>query len=486
MPPSPNPLLTPQPDRPPDPILTPVPLIRTNRTLSFERRIKLWLLLGAVLSLTPTALLLDRATGSLPEAVGLTAALAVLYLILADIFFDQLLRPLQTLANIVAAIREQDYSFRARGARRGDTVGDLALEINGLSSSLQLQRAAAQDALTLLERVLTSMHSPVLAFDADGILRLINPAAQRAFTPATSQPTGQPAAALSLDDLLAIPDQGLYPTANTRAEAGVLTSNPTRWAVRRTTFRLNGLPHTLLVLSDVAAVLREEERLAWQRLIRVLSHEINNSLTPIHSIAGSLRARRPPFDQEDHTDLTRGLSVIEERAASLHRFLQSYQRLTHLPAPVLRPVSLHELAPRITALETRLPVTILPSPPITLLCDPDQIQQALINLLQNAVDATLSPDAPPNHSPAVTLSWTTETPAELHILITDNGPGISNPANLFVPFYTTKPSGSGIGLVLAQQIATAHHGSIAIHSNQRHRGCSVTFALPLIVQPHPL
>ena len=483
MPPIPNPLLAPRPDHPPDPILTAIPLVRHNRTLSFERRIRLWLLLGSVLSLTPIAILLTHSTGSVPEALGLTAALGVLYLILADIFFDQLLRPLQTLANIVAAIREEDYSFRARGARRGDTVGDMALEINGLSASLQLQRAAAQDALTLLERVLTSMHSPVLAFDADRTLRLINPAARNAFALTPPDPTGLSAATLHLEDLLAIPDQGFYPPAGTPAgthtERGILTSNPARYAVRRATFRLNGLPHTLLVLSDVAAVLREEERLAWQRLIRVLSHEINNSLTPIHSLAGSLRTRKPPFDQEDHADLTHGLTVIEERAASLHRFLQSYQRLTHLPPPRLSQVAMAELAPRITQLETRLPIIILPSPPITLLCDPDQIQQALINLLQNAVDAALNPEArTPGHVPQVTLSWTVD-PTELLILIQDNGLGIDNPANLFVPFYTTKPQGSGIGLVLAQQIATVHHGSITIVSNQARRGCTVTLTLPL-------
>ena len=472
-----------RPERPPDPILTPIPLVRKNRTLSFERRIRLWLLLGAFLSLTPAAFLLERYTGSVAETLGITAALGVLYLLLADLFFDQLLRPLQTLANIVSAIREQDYSFRARGARRGDTVGDLALEINALSSGLQLQRAAAQDALTLLERVLTSMHSPVLAFDPDDCLRLVNSAARAAFSldsrAASKELTGLSAAELQLEDLLAVADQGLYPAPGTRQDNAILSSHPMRYAVRRTTFRLNGVPHTLLVLSDVAAVLREEERLAWQRLIRVLSHEINNSLTPIHSIAGSLRALQAPFDDEDQADLARGLSVIEERAASLHRFLQSYQRLTHLPAPNLRPTSVNELASRTAQLETRLAVDVLPGPAVTVLCDPDQVQQALINLLQNAVDAALSPDvAAPGHIPAVTFGWTA-TPTELHLSIEDNGPGIDNPANLFVPFYTTKPKGSGIGLALAQQIATAHHGSIALLSPAGRRGCSVRFTLPL-------
>ncbi len=465
--------------KPAEPILTALPLVRNNRTLSFERRIKLWLAGAAVLFLLPTGVLILQHLGSLAHTLGIVAALGVLYAVLADIFFDQLLRPLQTLANIVSAIREEDYSFRARGARRGDTVGDLALEINALSGTLQTQRAAAQDALALLERVLTSMPSPVFAFDEEGRLRLLNTAARRAFPLAPGDPIGRSAAELHLLPLLTLADQGLYPVPGAHAAGDTFSSNPTRWSVRRATFRLHGIPHTLLVLTDVAAALREEERVAWQRLIRVLSHEINNSLTPIHSIAGSLRACVSRFEEEDRPDFERGLFVIEERAASLNRFLQAYQRLTHLPAPQLRPVTLTDLVERTAQLETRLQVTIEPGPPVTLLCDPDQIQQALINLLQNAADAALSPEAQaPGHVPTVVFTWTTVA-GELRLLIQDNGLGIDKQANLFVPFYTTKPKGSGIGLALAQQIASAHHGSVTLLSRPQHRGCLASFNLPL-------
>ena len=196
---------------PPAGALSTLPLARRGRLLSFERRTRLWLLTAAAVSLAPIALLLWTYTKSTSETLGATTALAILYALLADIFFNQLIRPLQTLANIVAAIREEDYSFRARGARRGDTVGDLALEINSLSGTLQTQRAAAQDALTLVERVLTSMHSPVLAFDATGRLRLLNTAARNTFALGPADPIGRTAAALHLAQLLALPDQGLYP-----------------------------------------------------------------------------------------------------------------------------------------------------------------------------------------------------------------------------------------------------------------------------------
>ncbi len=459
-----------------NPALSRLPLARKNQTLSFERRIYVWLAAAAIPILLPIALLLHAYNDSLARTLSLTTAVAFCYLVLASLFIDQLIRPLQTLTNVVSALRENDYSFRARGARRGDSVGDLALEINALAGMLQRQRSAAQDALTLLERVVTAMHSPVLAFDADGRLHLFNPAARNTFSLGPDDPIGRTAADLHLDELLALPDLGLYPPERS---GGALTSQPIRWSIRRTTFRIHGKPHALLVLSDVAAVLREEERLAWQRLIRVLSHEINNSLTPIKSIAGSLRTRLAVLDEEDATDFSRGLSVIEERAASLNRFLQAYQRLTHLPPPTSRPTDVLDLITRTAALETRLPVTVIPGPAITLQCDSDQLQQALINLIQNATDAALSPEAAVTaRTPSVTLAWRifAET---VTFSVKDNGLGIDNPSNLFVPFYTTKPLGSGIGLVLVQQIATAHGGSVRLLPRQGQRGCVAELSLPV-------
>ncbi len=428
---------------------TRVPLGRTSRRLPFERRLRLWLFAFALPTLVLTWLLL-RDSPAVALAATVTASL--FWLLAATVFLDQFLRPLQTLSNVVAALREDDFSFRARGARRNDALGDLALEINSLAATLQQQRGAANDALTLVERVLSTMQSPVLAFDAAGTLRLLNLAATQHFR--LDNPLGHSAFTLQLEELLAVPDQGTYPTQTTR------------WSVRRATFRLHGVPHTLLVLTDVAAALREEERLAWQRLIRVLGHEINNSLTPIKSIAGTLRTRQLALADPD---FQRGLTVIEDRAASLNRFLQAYQRLSRLPPPTLVPVLLSQLLTQVAALESRLPVAITPGPQVTLQADPDQLQQALINLLQNAVDAACDPENP--RPPQVGITWTANA-----IHISDNGRGITNPTNLFVPFYTTKPQGSGIGLVLAQQIATAHHGTITL--TPANPGTRATLTLP--------
>jgi two-component system, NtrC family, nitrogen regulation sensor histidine kinase NtrY len=454
----------------------------TRRRLKYEQRIRIWLTALALPTVLCTALLAWKYSDSLLIASATAITLAIVWAIAAGYFFEQLIRPLQTLANVVSALREDDFSFRARGARRGDSLGDLALEINALAGTLQSQRSAARDALTLVERVITAMQSPVLAFDNAGHLRLLNPAAESAFHLQRRSALGHSAAELNLTSLLHASDEALY----TNSISTLDTSPAARWSVRCTTFRLHGVPHTLLVLSDVAAALREEERLAWQRLIRVLSHEINNSLTPIKSLAGSLRTRLPQHSMEDEltvpSELHRGLTVIEERADSLNRFLQSYQQLTRLPTPKLQRLSLGTLLDHVIQLETRVPIDLQPGPPVHLLADPDQLQQLLINLLRNAAEAALNTEETSATAPLIVVSWTA-TPSQATLHIRDNGPGLINPANLFVPFYTTKPEGSGIGLVLAQQIATAHKGSITLSNNPDAPGCTAEFRLPAELEP---
>ena len=462
---------------PPPPVRKRLTLGRTRRRLKYEQRIRLWLLALALPTVVCAAILTWLQSSSLLVAFSTAILLLTFWGIAAAYFFEQLIRPLQTLANVVAALREDDFSFRARGARRGDALGDLALEINALAGTLQSQRVSARDALTLVERVLNSMQSPVIAFDAAGHLRLLNPAAELAFHLNRQRSLGHHLAELNLTLLLHAEDESLY-TADTQQESPIGNAQG-RWSVRCTTFRLYGVPHTLLVLSDVTAALREEERLAWQRLIRVLSHEINNSLTPIKSIAGSLRTRLPQTTPTLDTDLHRGLTVIEERAASLNRFLQAYQQLSHLPTPHLRSTALGPLLEHVLPLETRLAVTLHPGPPVHIQADPDQIQQLLINLIRNAAEASLSGvEAGTAAATSVVITWTS-TPTQAIIHITDNGAGLSNPANLFVPFYTTKPTGSGIGLVLAQQIASAHKGVVTLFNNTEAPGCTAELRVPL-------
>jgi two-component system nitrogen regulation sensor histidine kinase NtrY len=448
-------------------------LSASGRRLSFERRLRLSLYLLGLPTLLFSCFFLLRHSVDISILCIVMVTLAVGWAFAVSLLMEQITRPMQTLANVVASLREDDYSFRARGGQRNDALGDLALEINALASMLQGQRAGSLEAMALVERVMSSMQSPVLAFDRDGRLKLLNQAGEKAFGLSGQTALGLSAGKLHLEYLLSAADDDLISISGTQQTS--------RWVLKRTSFRLRGVPHTLLVLSDVSAALREEERVAWERLIRVLGHEINNSLTPIKSIAGSLRARLTSLQNagKGDSDFETGLEVIENRAESLNRFLQAYRQLMGLPAPKLKAVSVTALMEQVSRLETRTRVLVTSTVDVTLMLDADQIQQALINLVRNAAEAALSPDATDESVPLVQIEWES-IGGEIVITILDNGPGLANAGNLFVPFYTTKPSGTGIGLVLAQQIAQAHRGSVHLaNRSDGPTGCRAELHLPL-------
>jgi two-component system nitrogen regulation sensor histidine kinase NtrY len=287
----------------------------------------------------------------------------------------------------------------------------------------------------------------------------------------TAGSIGQPAAELELTGLLEEPDEGVVELEH--------DGRSTRWMVHRSTFRQRGIPHALLLLTDVSAALREEERQAWRRLIRVLGHEINNSLAPIKSIAGSLRTQLISGVATDE-DLDRGLHIVESRAESLHRFVQAYRQLAQLPPPRLQKTPLAPLLERTLALEQRLRAEIVGGPEVTLTIDPDQMEQMLINLVRNAVEAAL---ATRTGKPRVQVGWQVEA-GKVIIGIEDNGPGIANDSNLFVPFYTTKSGGSGVGLALARQIVEAHAGSVRL-TNRKTGGARAVVTLPVVMPVMP-
>ena len=384
-------------------------------------------------------------------------------------FIDSFVRPLQTLSNVVYSLREGDYSFRARGAASGDALGELSAEINALADLLQRQRVRSLETTALLSRILEVMHAPLFAVDRDNRLRLVNNAGLRLLDRPYARCIDRSAMELGLEDLLRAPDESIRSFGATQA----------RWLLRKAAFRQDGAPHVLLVLADVSVPLQEEERAAWSRLIRVLGHELSNSLAPIKSIAGSLLARVDCLQDSvaAAADFRRGLSVIESRADSLHRFVQSYRMLAQLPPPRLRPISLWPLVERVTLLEQRVPVRLEPSPNVILNADPDQLEQMLINLVANAADASLA-----NGNQPIRVNCALSG-ANVLVAIEDRGLGIANPENLFVPFYTTKAAGSGIGLALAQQIAHAHGGEISLANREDASGARAIVRLPLISVP---
>jgi nitrogen fixation/metabolism regulation signal transduction histidine kinase len=379
---------------------------------------------------------------------------------------ERVMRPLQTISNLLSALREGDYSIRARGARPDDALGEVILEVNALGENLREQRLGALEATALLRTVMALIDVAVFAFDTDERLRLINRAGERLLQQPGERLMGMTAAELKLADYL-------HNDAVRVCEVEFPMGRG-RWEIRRSLFRERGLPHQLLVVANLSRALREEERAAWQRLVRVLGHELNNSLAPIKSIAGSLESllNREPPPPDWREDVQQGLAVIAKRSEALSRFMSAYARLARLPPPVFRPVEVAALIARVAGLEMRQNISLSVGPEVTIEADEDQLEQMLINLVRNAVDAALETGG------GVQLTWSASASA-LEILIEDEGPGLSNTANLFVPFFTTKPNGSGIGLVLSRQIAEAHGGTLSLEDRTHKRGCEARLTLPL-------
>src|SRR6516164_4383396 len=444
---------------------------KTHR-LIYERRMALFAVLAALPGVVLGTVLVWVQLWSRDVKIATTIFELLLWFLLTLALLEQIVRPLQTLANVVSALREEDYSFRAREANPNDALGELSLEINTLADILTEQRIQTIEATALLLRVVDEIYVPIFTFDPEHALRLVNAAGERLLQQSSARILARTATELGLDKC--------FEARNATLVALPYSTPNARWMVRKRSFRQNGVPHTLIVLSDVSRALREEERSAWQRLIRVLGHELNNSLAPIMSIAGSLATRLPQLDLPEitRTDFQRGLDIIESRTGSLHRFLQSYRRLAQMPSPKLQPVELRPLAERVAVLETRLPVRIEPGSDVTLMIDPDLIEQMLINLIRNAVDSALEQaQATQGGEPEVVLRWRRDD-GNVSLMVQDNGIGLLNPSNAFVPFYTRKQGGSGIGLVLSQQIAEAHGGTIELANRKDTRGCIVTVQLP--------
>ncbi len=446
-----------------------------QRRLNHEQRVTLLALVSGLPASLVALILLWGGDHAPRVQWTLTVILFCVWLGCVSALRGRVVRQLQTLSNLLSALREGDYSIRARNASHSDALGEVMFEINLLGATLREQRLGALEATALVRTVMAEIDVAIFAFDDGGHLRLINRAGERLLAQPAERLIGRKASELGLADSLNGMDAGGKDQAE---ESRTLEKNfpggAGRWGVRSTAFRAQGLPHRLLVVSDLTRELREEELEAWRRIVRVLGHELNNSLTPIKSIAGSLESLlgREPRPADWREDMQRGLSIIGSRSESLSRFMQAYARLARLPAPRPQVVAVSDLVNRVVALETRLRAEVLPGPALVIQADADQLEQLLINLLRNAVDAALQTNG------AVRVVWS-KTNSSLEIRIEDEGPGLPNTLNLFVPFFTTKPGGTGIGLVLSRQIAEAHGGKLTLANRAGGAGCVASLQLPI-------
>jgi two-component system nitrogen regulation sensor histidine kinase NtrY len=435
----------------------PTPRSRSHRSLEHS------VLLLAVAAGLPSALALVYVmwgqTYSFEVRWTLAAVVLAVWCGSAALAYQMVQRVLLLQANLLGALREGDYSIRGTGAKSGSAVDLVIVEINALGNTLQRQRTEALESTALLQSVMGAIDVAVFALDMDHRLMLVNPAGERLLGEPAARLLGRDAGDLHLAGCL----EGDTPRLLDRPfgpESG-------RLELRRSTFRRDGKPHQLLVFSDLSRALREQEQQAWQRIVRV------NSLTPIKSIAHSIKrmiSRVPDIPRS--AEIQDGLNLIETRSGALGRFLRAYAQLARLPKPQLRTFEVMPLAHRIAELENRLPVAVVATDNPSIKADPDQIEQLLINIIRNAADASLETNG------RVSLDWK-QADGSLQIIVEDEGPGLPDTANLFVPFFTTKPAGSGIGLALSRQIAEAHGGTLLLENRTDRCGCRAILRLPI-------
>ncbi|MGA2724156.1 MAG: ATP-binding protein [Bryobacteraceae bacterium] len=442
-----------------------MPSHRKSARIGYEGRVVLLALLAGLPGSACALTILWTGDYAARTQWTLTILIVCAWLGFAMAVRERVVFPLQTLSNLLAALREGDFSVRGRSPRPDDALGEVMREVNTLGSTLREQRLGAMEATTLLRTVMREIDVAIFAFDERQRLRLVNRAGERLLASTAERLLGQTAAELRLAACLEGPQQSTLQAA--------FPGGAGRWGVRRSRIRERGLPLELVVVSDLTQALSEQELEAWQRLVRVLGHELNNSLAPIKSIAGSLESilARDRLPEDWREDMQRGLNVITSRSDSLTRFIGAYARLAKLPRPQLQPLRVADCVGRAVSSETRLAAEVEPGPPLTVRGDPDQLEQVLINLLRNATDASLATGG------AVRIGWRRDG-TMMEIWVKDEGPGLSGTANLFVPFFTTKPGGSGIGLVLSRQIAESHGGALSLENRTDGPGCVARLRLP--------
>lgn len=375
----------------------------------------------------------------------------------------------RSLSNLLDAMVQGDYSLRARTSDGDEALNELVDSINSLAIRLNKQRIESVESQLLLKTVINHIDVAIIALNDNNEMVLTNPASKALLMQLKSLSES------SVDQFI---EQLVLSEAITSGKSKIMPisfyDQQRKYHVHLEEYREQGKQQKLLFITDVSNMLRSEERKAWQALVRVISHEINNSLAPITSISQSLhRLISKQDDLNTHKQhLIEGVSVIAQRSRNLRDFVNSFKRIASLPEPKKQSTSIVELVSKVAALYKQENIDIETSTDVNLLIDTVQFEQVLINLIKNAVEAINNKGG----DGKVVINWQ-QRDRLFKLAIIDDGTGVSNPENLFIPFYTTKPKGSGIGLVLCRQIIDAHGGNLMLTNRENKEGCIASIEL---------
>ena len=422
-------------------------------------------LAGRLLALAATsgaagALAVLAATGGGPAAGVGAGALAAVAVWLSVRAVRAAERPARDLRQFLEAVRYDDASVRIPAGGGGELQAGLAAAFGEVGRAFERVRAEREEGAAYLEAVVRHIGVALVAFRDDGAVTLFNPAAGR--TLGAARPRTLSALAARAPDAartLAGLQTGQRALVRLDHEAG-----PQELVAYATRFVLGEQTHTLVSLQDIRAELEARELEAWEQLTRVLTHEITNSVAPIASLAGTARQRA---GADVTPDVAQALETIERRSRGLVSFVEAYRTLAGLPPPRPAVVPAADVLGsvaalfRTTAAERGVAITTAVEPArLDMIVDPDLVEQALVNVVLNAIEAAGEGGG------TVELAAGPGPGGRAVVTVTDDGPGIPAEAlaRVTVPFFSTKPGGSGIGLALAQRIVRLHGGTLAVRS----------------------
>ncbi|UCD18684.1 MAG: ATP-binding protein [Candidatus Zixiibacteriota bacterium] len=408
-------------------------------------------------------------TTSLYASIVVVAG-AVLYQVLSLIFFIE--RNNRLLTRFLESIEYSDFSQTYTSGLKGTSFDELNRIFSSVMSRFRQIRLEKEENARYLETVVRHVGVGLIAFDENGEVVLFNTAAKRLFDiPNLRNISGLGTVSENLEKRLQFLKPGQRDLVKVYRHEELM-----QLAIYATELRIRQKKITLVSLQNISSELSEKEMEAWQNLIRVLTHEIKNSITPIGSLASTIEGLLEESGQKqtgaygaDHShDIKDALQTIQKRSKGLLRFVEAYRNLTHIPTPdykVLPVVELlkrveHLTAPQIAKKKIAYRSSIDPES-LELTADPELIEQVLINLLLNAIQALEG-----RVDPEIVLEAILDERGRSVIRVTDNGPGIVDEAleQIFIPFFSTKKGGSGIGLSLSRQIMRLHRGDVTVQS----------------------